>query len=305
MRGLLGRIEPLRASYQKEKNYSLAGLLDRPSWKFQLGLAEQPQAAQNPQVYQNNREGVTSSWSAKTGLEIIPGLDLGTGYKLRNVVSRTPDKADETKTVGFPDISIRWGNLSKLGPLSALMQSSSLDFGYSRKKEQKGDEGLRSLTSESDSKDFSPLLAWTARWKKNLSTTLKTTRSMGEIRIFRGSATTTKREEKAYTLNISYSFSSPQGLRIPIIGKRIKFTSNLNLTLDISTRESLEQTALQGMGFNIKSDTKELRVQPTASYSFSKNVTGGLNAVWMNSDDHKTNQKRRVRELGFWTELRF
>jgi hypothetical protein len=305
LRSMLGRIEPVRASYQNEKNFNLAGLLDRPTWKFQLGLTDAPGAGQNPQVFQNNREGVTSSYSVKTGLEIIPGLDVGTGYKLRDVISRTPDKTDESKSVGFPDISIRWGNLNKIGPLGALMQSASLDFGYSRKHEKKGDEGLKNLTSESDTRDFSPLLSWTARWKKNLSTTLKTTRSQGEQKIFRGSATTTKREEQTWAFNINYSFSSPQGLRLPLLGRRIKFTSNLNLTLDVSTRESVERTALQGMGFNVKSDTKELRIQPTASYSFSKNITGGLNAVWMNSDDRKTDQKRRVRELGFWTELRF
>jgi hypothetical protein len=304
LRKLAGRVDPIRTNYQRDKNFNLAGLYSRPSWQYQLGLTDNPESAQNPQVYQNNRESISSSWSIKTGAEIVPGIDLGTSYKLRDNINRTPDKADQTKTVNFPDISIRWGNLNKLGPFGVLLESSSLDFGYSRKHEEKGDEGLHELTSESESKDFSPLLAWTARWKKNVSTTLKTTRVFSEQKIFRGSATTTKREEKTYSFNISYSFSSPQGIRLPLLG-RIKFTSNLNLALDISTRQNVEKTALQGMGFNVKADTKELRVQPTASYSFSKNVSGGLNAVWMNSDDRKTNQKRRVRELGFWTELRF
>jgi hypothetical protein len=304
IRKLAGRIDPVRGSYQRDKNFNLAGLLSRPSWKFQLGLTEDTGSRQNPQVFQNNRESIASSWSIKTGLEIIPGIDLGTSYKLRDNISRTPDKADQSRTVNFPDLSIRWGNVDKIGPLSMLLESSSLDFGYSRKLEEKGDEGLKELTSESESRDFSPLLAWTARWKKNVSTTLKTTRVFSEQKIFRGSATTTRREEQTYSFNISYSFSSPQGIRLPLLG-RIRFTSNLNLALDISTRQNVERTALQGMGFNIKADTRELRIQPTASYSFSKNVTGGLNAVWMNSDDRKTNQKRRVRELGFWTELRF
>jgi len=304
IRKLAGRIDPVRANYQRDKSFNLAGLYSRPSWKFQLGLTEDPDSPQNPQVYQNNRESISSSWSLKTGLEILPGIDVGTSYKLRDNISRTPDKADQTRTVNFPDISVRWGNVDKIGPLSSLLESSSLDFGYSRKQEEKGDEGLKELTSESETKDFSPLLAWTARWKKNVSTTLKTTRVFSEQKIFRGSATTTRREEQTYSFNISYSFSSPQGIRLPLLG-RIRFTSNLNLALDISTRENVERTALQGLGFNVKADTRELRVQPTASYSFSKNVTGGLNAVWMNSDDRKTNQKRRVRELGFWTELRF
>jgi hypothetical protein len=304
LRSLLGRIEPIKASYQTEKNFTLPGLLSRPSLKFQLGLSEEIGAKQNPLVFQNRREGISSNWSLKSGVEVIPGIDLGASYVTRDMVSRTPDKADETKSVGFPDIKIRWTNMNKLGPLNALLQSSSLDFGYSRKVEEKGAEGLKTLTSKSTTKEFSPLFAWTARWKKNLSTTLKTAKSEGESQIFRGSATTTKREEQSNSLNISYSFSAPGGIRIPLLGK-LKFTSNLNLSLDVSTRKTVERTALQGMGFNIKSDTRELRVQPTASYSFSKNVTGGLNAVWMNSDDQKTNQKRRVRELGFWTELKF
>jgi hypothetical protein len=304
IRKLTGRIDPVRFGYQREKNSNLAGLLSRPSWRFQLGLTDDPESAQNPQVYQNNRESISSNWSLKTGMEILSGIDMGTSYKFRDDISRTPDKADQTQSVYFPDISIRWGNVDKLGPLESLLESSSLDFSFSKKSEKKGNEGLTELVSESETKEFSPLLSWTARWKKNVSTTLKTTRSSSEQKIFRGSATTTRREEKSYSFNISYSFSSPQGIRLPLLG-RIKFTSNLNLGLDISTRENVERTALQGMGFNIKADTKELRVQPTASYSFSKNVTGGLNAVWMNSDDRKTNQKRRVRELGFWTELRF
>ncbi len=305
MRSFLGRIKPIRTNFQKEKNYSIAGLWSRPSWKFQLGFSDKTGATQNPLVFQNNREGVTSSLNIKTGVEVISGVDFGISYKYRDVLSKTPDKIDETKTVGFPDIVIRWGNMTKLGALKTLLESSSLDFGYSRKVEERGDEGLKDITSQTTSRDFSPLFSWTARWKNNISTTLKATRSFGENKINRGSATTTEREEQTYSFSISYSFSSPKGIRIPIIGKKIKFTSNLNLSLDVSTRQNLERTALQGMGFNTKADTKEFRVQPTASYSFSKNIVGGLNALWMNSDDRKTNQKRRVRELGFWTELRF
>ncbi len=305
LRSLGGRIAPIKGSYQEEKNFTFPGLLTRPSIRFQFGLVEHTDAVQNPLVFQNNREGMSTSWSLKSGLEFLPGIDLGAGYVARDVISRTPDKADETKTVGFPDVTIRWGNLGSIGPFKSLMESSSLDFGYSRRLEEKGSEGLKKLTSRAVSKDFSPLLSWTARWKKNLSTTLKTARSESEVENFLGSGTTTKREERTNSFGISYSFSSPKGIRLPFIGKKVKFTSNLNLSLDISTRQSLEQTALHGMGFNTKADTRELRVQPTASYSFSKNVTGGLNAVWMNSDDRKTNQKRRVRELGFWTELRF
>jgi len=304
-RSLLGRIKPVRANYQNEKTFSLPGLKARPSWKFQLGLSRQADVPQNPQVFQNNREGISSTWSLKSGVELLPGIDMGTSYQFRDRVNRTPDKVDETRSVSFPDISIRWGNVGKLGPLKSILESSSLDFGYSRKVDERGDEDLKNLTSKGISKQFSPLFSWTARWKKNLSTNLKNSRSSSETKTYRGSATTTKREEQTNSFNISYSFSSPKGIRLPILGKRIKFTSNLNLSLDISTRQTLERTALEGRGFNTNSDTKELRIQPTASYSFSKNVTGGLNALWMNSDDKKTNQKRRVRELGFYTELRF
>jgi hypothetical protein len=304
LRSLGGRIDPLRGNYQIEQNISQPGLVDRPSWMFQLGLSDQTGVSQNPLVSQNNREGITYNWSLKSGVALIPGIDLGAGYKFRDVVSRAPDKADETQSVGFPDITVRWNNLNKLGPLKLFMKSASLDFGYSRKIDKKGDEGLKSLVSKGVTQEFSPLFSWTARWRDNLSTTLKSAKSQSEIEIYRGSATTTKREERTNSFNINYSFSSPGGIHIPLLG-RIKFTSTLNISLDISTRETLERTALQNMGFNTKTDLQELRIQPTASYSFSKNVTGGLNALWMNSDDKKTNQKRRVRELGFWTELRF
>jgi hypothetical protein len=304
LRSLGGRIAPLRANYQLEQSINQPGLLERPSWMFQLGLSDQTGVSQNPFVSQNNREGLTSSWGLKSGVALIPSIDVGAGYKFRDVVSRTPDKADETQSLSFPDITVRWSNLHKLGPLKLIMKSASLDFGYSRKVDKKGAEGLEPLTSKGITEEFSPLLSWTARWRDNLSTTLKTTKSESETEIYRGSATTTKREERTNSFNINYSFSSPGGIRIPLLG-RIKFTSTLNLSLDISTRETLERTALQNMGFNTKTDRREFRIQPTASYSFSKNVTGGLNALWMNSDDRKTNQKRRVRELGFWTELRF
>jgi hypothetical protein len=108
----------------------------------------------------------------------------------------------------------------------------------------------------------------------------------------------------AYGVNAAYSFSAPKGMKLPFL-KKIKFQSNLNLGLGISIKHNQTKSSVGEQGFNISADTKEFSLTPSAGYSFSSQVTGGLSGRWLDTTNKISGEKSHTRELSIWAQVTF
>jgi hypothetical protein len=52
-------------------------------------------------------------------------------------------------------------------------------------------------------------------------------------------------------------------------------------------------------------DSRDLKVQPRLTYQFSRSITGGIRALWSDTNDKVQQRKHHIRELGLTTEIRF
>jgi hypothetical protein len=86
---------------------------------------------------------------------------------------------------------------------------------------------------------------------------------------------------------------------------RLKFQSNLSVSLDISWRSSERRTAVGDGEFSVTSSSTEFSVSPRGSYNFSSQINGGFQARWADRNDRKTGKKTHSRELGIWVEIKF
>ena len=101
-----------------------------------------------------------------------------------------------------------------------------------------------------------------------------------------------------------YSFTLPEGVGMPL--RRLGGSSggggkvSLNLDLNYSKDKSENLTAR-----SITSEITRFSVVPKATYTFSRNMNGNLNAKFAQDSDHKRGQTTRTIGLGIELTIKF
>jgi cell surface protein SprA len=137
-------------------------------------------------------------------------------------------------------------------------------------------------------KEFAPLFSWTTSWNSGINTTLSYNKSNGEDDTqFNNVFSTTESYTKSLRLNGRYSFSAPRG--ISILGKRIRFRSDMTLNFDFDRSEDKIVEAVNsvtGASTNtVRSHKKSLNIKPRATYNFSKKIQGSLDVGYSRTKD--------------------
>lgn len=303
------RMSSVSATHRRVKRFSWYRLSGRPSLGYQLGFTDVPGVESEPGVGETNREHRSKGWDLKVGFEPIRGVNLTTMYEYDYSINKTSTARTDKRGVTFPKLILHWRLLGRMPMLRDAATSSSLDFGYWKKKDNAWitdpATGVKAPDSKGETDSFSPLFSWTTYWRNGVRTTFEADRTKTERTsgIFRGTKVTTESEANTYTASIDYSFSAPQGISIPFWGKRIRFTSKLNLGVDLNMKETRRENSLQQGRRSV--DTWEWTFTTRASYGFSRRVTGGMLVEIGDRRDEVREQTRKVREVGFWTEFRF
>ncbi|MCK4339274.1 MAG: hypothetical protein KAW87_04725, partial [Candidatus Cloacimonetes bacterium] len=119
----------------------------------------------------------------------------------------------------------------------------------------------------------------------------------------------TKIENKGNRLNFSagikYSFQSEKGIKFPLL-KRIKMKNKLDTYLDISYNSNFSQKYLPNNKiWDPQVNTNSLRIEPRVSYSFSKDINGGLTGKYDYSKNKKSGESTHTTALNIWVEFKF
>lgn len=81
----------------------------------------------------------------------------------------------------------------------------------------------------------------------------------------------------------------------------------MSISADVSYKKDRSETANAASGYEYKvtSENTSLAIRPSASYSFSANVKGGISARWQDNHNLSSKTKTHTRELSIWVEMRF
>jgi hypothetical protein len=301
-------IKPVRATYQKDKKLARRGLLERPHWMYMFGFADDPRAKTKSTsgLTRTDNTVLTDSYRFESGLQPIRNLDIRTSYSLRTQITRGTTDPTKLKTVTFPEITADITGLESIAFFRSIARTVSYQFGYSKKVDENGREDTGELYKRDIAKAFSPVFGINITFVNNIRGTIRYDKSNSVSKNLRSEGQS-NREVKSSDSNIkvslSYSFSAPQGLKLPFL-KRVKFDSQLSLSLDVSINNTKSESVTNGRK-SVDSDRKNITIEPKLSYQFSRAITGGLRARWNDSDDRIQQRKHHVRELGIWTEIRF
>jgi hypothetical protein len=306
LRKLTQRIDPVRCSYSKNETYNKSGLMDRPNLGYRLGFSDDPQVGRKGDSQSTDRVNIQEGYSAKSGIRIF-STSVGTDYS--KSISRTITATDATKNVStrFPNASFSFNKLGNLPLLKQFFTSVSYNFGYSRQVDERESERTGQKLSKSTGESFSPLASFSFRWKNGIQTTVKISRSNKtdeNLQGYGGNQSITKSFNNSIDVTSNYSFRAPQGIKLPIFGK-VRFTSAMNISLRVSKTSHKAKSAVAGNAFNVTTDNSKISITSSANYSFSSQLTGGMNLRWDDSNDKKAKRKTHLRELGIWMQISF
>jgi hypothetical protein len=305
---LLRSIKPVRASYLRDKKFTVQGLLERPSWEYLFGFTERPDARSKSTtgLVTPNQTVFSDNYQVESGLQPGRGLDISTGYNLRKTTTRSTNNPVMSRSVTFPDISVTLAQLEKLFVFKKLSNNVSLQSNYSKKIDENGDAGTGELYKRDTAREWAPLLSLNVNFVNNVRATIRydmgkiftqNLRSVGQAR--RDNETL----RNSLKLSLQYSLTAPKGLKLPLL-KRVKFNSQLSLNLDITLATNKTQSFTEGAK-SVDAHKSQITVEPRMTYQFSRAITGSIRARWDDSDDKILKRKHHIREIGISAEIRF
>ncbi|MDD3802955.1 MAG: hypothetical protein PHW02_01030 [bacterium] len=293
------KFTPLNYSYSKTNANSYSYVSSRAPLLFQLGLTDSipyEMYSERTDLRKNTSESYSFSSSVNLG-----NVSMSGSFSRSISTTGLSDNINRDINTRWPSLSFEISGLEDIILLNKGFRSLSLRNSFNRSSTEAGK--LDSLPDrKTESIDFLPLIGFNgvflfgmnANYNFNYTTNLQS--NLGTIETMR------KSENFSHSLSISYSFSSPTGMNIPLLNKRIKFKSNLNTGIDFSFSKSIETDITNE---NALEERILYDIKPRADYNFSNNVTGGLNMGFTRSEDIKRGDKRQSFSAGFYVLFRF
>jgi len=311
IRYITDAVKPVSVKMSNSESTTYPSLGDKAAMLFRLGLRDDPgveQLATNTGVVRQAKS-VTKSFDANSGVTLFYGIGTDVKYA-RSIRESFDSNPQRSTTETWPDLKFNLRSIKGLGFFGRFMNSLSPSSGYMRTKDMKRSTTVPWPSEEREQKSYTPLISvtinlarelrTTARYEKSNTQTLRYSQSTGELSSIVNSYST------GYSFTGSYSFRSPTGIKLPIFG-RLKFQSTMSVQLDVAYRHTKDESAQGGdlQTYNVNSDKTNLNIRPSATYSFSSTVKGGLSARWTDDANKTTRTTRYTRELSIWVEMRF
>lgn len=290
---------PLNYSYSHNKSSKYSYVLSRADLLYQTGITDTIPSFWYSDYTQPNRS-VSQSYSLSTGVNLY-NLSLNSSYSYSYSRSGYLSNVNENINTRWPNLSGSLNNVQEFFNLSKFFRSITIRSSYSVSESKSGKPG-EDYSRISYANNMTPLAGVSIMMKNSMN--IDYSYSMTGTNTYSFSSIETQRENtnKNHNLSIAYSFNAPSGINIPLLNKKVKFRSNVNLKVDMSYSQTLEIDVTNN---NILQDRIIYSVSPRADYNFSNNVTGGINASFSKTSDRKRGDERVNVSAGIWVLFRF
>ena len=257
---LIGRIDPIKTNINMDHNSNYQRVYDRASLLYQFGITDDTGAEGKSGGTESNPDRSTDNFNLnfRTGFSLTRNIKFDTKLTFTKRRDNYSGKVTETERMTWPSFNMSWSGLENIQMLQRMIESSDITLNYERtiSTQVRGEETISS---------FSP--NWNFVWKNALSTNLAFS-YRSSSRIERGQDLWSK--SWSFNVNARYNFEGSKGfgLPLPFLGsKRLKFKSTL--TTDVSVGYSSSSKYNQP-------PSNTLSISPTASYKFSKRMSGSV-----------------------------
>lgn len=300
--GLLARrLQDVRTSVSLSRNSGFDRVKGRPDWKYQLGVADAIEDAIRDRSVAGREErfdrtrNITGSMSS--GMNLGQGISLTGQYSFSESRQLQSRNQQERRSSTWPDVNFSWSNLERIKAVRRLVESASVSTGYQITNEMSGTD-IHHPNRESKRVEWSPLISLSATFESGLHGTLSGSRSKSTGKSLLGATTEDEATQASYRLGLDYRIKTARRVSVPLLGKGepTTFTSELTLNLDFNyqTNRDVVKGRLNQPEVE-QSNTRAWTVAPRANYSFSRNVSGSLEARYGETNNRKNeNLSRRT-----------
>lgn len=299
------RMENLNINYENTYGSRYSRFESRPPFLYQLGLPDQIEDEKDNLDMKDNRD----NFSVTTGYPFFTNLTSTWSFS-RTVDRRYSSASQKEITTVFPNVRLTLTGFEKLIRAESFMTSSRLSSSYTYTERVRGAidwdrHHWDKPTGKNETHSFSPLLSWQTNWRYRISSTVSYNHSETSSTTYRETYTAEqKTTNRSVTSNLSWSFRSPQGLKIPFFTRKLPITNEL--TTDVSFNWEKSKSKNKGREQTIiERDTEKYRVSPRITYNFSRNIKGGLQSSYEKTHDNRRDEGIRTFSLSIWAEINF
>ncbi len=292
----LARLKNIALTYQNTYSQVFTRKDYRPNFGFQIGLPHQV-----PVSFLDSRTN-DNTYGLNSGYVLSRRIDTSASYSY-TINQRYSNASNQSISITFPDVSVTISDLESIIRLQKYMTSARLNSGYQFILRQSGNIDWDRPKQETRTYNFNPLLSLNASILNTIQTALSYNISNSEnitdmdtYKIIR------KTNSNGMTGNLSYSFSSGKGIKLPFSQKRIHIRNELTSNLTIQYEQNYDTTRGRD-NTQVDRNTSRFAISPGATYQFDQNIKGGLTSSYELSTDKKRDDGTRIFRLGIWVEI--
>lgn len=248
-------IQSLRFTYNITDNYGIYRAVERPDWRFRLGI-DRNMLSDSGEV-QRFSNTFTRQYSVDWGLRIL-NVSINMGGSFNNAVNTVYISKRYTKNAVWPRITVSNFRISNKF-IEKILTNFSVSFSYQQTSQLSGDFG-KAPDNSSKTLALSPTL--NLLFRNGIGATLSYNKTNQENTDFRFGERTTRNNENRFSLNPTYSIPAGKEIKFPVKDVRVKLKSPLQLGMNAQWSRSTQSS------FSGGKETK-LRDQTTTSFNFN------------------------------------
>ncbi|MCK5619549.1 MAG: hypothetical protein KAJ17_09115, partial [Candidatus Krumholzibacteria bacterium] len=299
---ILKDIRKININVQQRFNSSYTRIPDRPSVKYQFALNQSTGIiTSGGNIDQPDRMGTNLTLTLDSGVQVSTNIDIATRFSTTLTNTSTQGSEGESRSISWPDFSIKWSGLEQFGLFKPIFAQSSANLTYRKQTSESGRKDI--VDSRRENVTISPSMAFT--FKNQIRSTLSMAYNKN-LSDNRGSISETN--NLSVTLDLKKDFRGGSGFRLPIpfLSKKIKWTSTLNSNLNITyTRAGGKRYQIGDEIFQPIPKTTSLSISPNLTYNFSRALNGRFFVDYGRSYAEATDQTTTTLRIGVSAVLNF
>jgi hypothetical protein len=299
---ILTSIRKVNINVQQRFNSSYTRIPTRPSLEYQFGLTESTGIITSDGVIEKpNRSTTSLTINADTGVQLSTDIDISTRASTTLSNTATLGAESETRSMVFPDVSVKWSGIEKFALFKPIFKNSSANITYKRDSRESGRKGQ--VDTKQESYFITPTMTFS--FKNDVNSTLAVS--------YKNDKTNNRSNivENSYwsaSVDFKKDFRGGSGFKLPIpfLSKEIKWTSTLNTNLSITyTRASGKRYEEGSEIFQPIPLTTSLKISPSATYNFSRAINGRIFIDYGRAYAESSNQTTTSLRIGISAALTF
>ncbi len=208
--GVLSSIRKISASVQQKQGTGYTKLPERPSVLYQLGFTKSSGVTTADSTWDTpERISRDLRVAMDSGVQLTRNIDIAARFSRSSGTAEFRGSETESRQMQWPDLSLSWKELEKIGPLKGLFTTASATMSYNRSKNESGRDGMIQTTRVAS--NFTPSVVF--QFKNDIRSSIGVQYQTDETET-RGAIT--ENSNLAVNLDLKYTFTPGKAISIPL-----------------------------------------------------------------------------------------